>query len=83
MHASIGFNRSIAHVLDYNEQKVEQNLGECIWAENFARDYTSLTYNEKFHRFQQRASLNDTIKRNMYHTALRFGATEHLSNDKM
>lgn len=81
MHATIDFNNSITTVLDYNEEKVKQQLAECIASENFIKDTSSLTYADKLYRFQQHASLNDTIERKMFHSVLRFGASERLSND--
>jgi hypothetical protein len=83
MHASINFNPSPVDVLDYHEEKVKQQLGECIGGENFLKEHSKLSYDEKLYSFELRAGYNDTVKKKMFHTALQFGVGQDIPNEKM
>lgn len=80
MYASIGFNPSIKAVLDYHEEKVSQQVAECIAAENFIKDGAKLSYEDKLYPFQLRATYSDAVKKKVFHTTIKFGATEDISN---
>lgn len=83
MHADLKLNHVPAYVLDYHEDKVEHKAGECIWAENFIKDHAALSYEDKLYPFRLRASYNDRVQKKMFHTALLFGTSDDLSNQKM
>jgi len=83
MHANPKLNPSPVEVLDYHEQKVKQKVAECIAAENYVKDHTSLSYADKLYPLELRAGYNDTVKKKMFHTALQFGTGTEISNATM
>jgi hypothetical protein len=83
MHANLGLNPSVRAVLHYHEEKVKKGVAECIWAENFIKDHTTLSLPEKVYAFDLRAGYNDSVKKKMFHTTVQFGAEQEISNEKL
>lgn len=83
MHAIIRFNRSIARVLKYHQQKVNLGSGENIAAENFVLDREKLTLAEAQYQFDLLHSRNDRVARNVLHVFLSFDEHEKIDNGKM
>jgi len=59
MLSRVGFYTTARDPLLYNEKKIAQDKARCIGAENFLKEHHQITLQEKFDRFDQRASLND------------------------
>jgi len=83
MHASINFNPSPVELLDYHEEKVQQRQGECVGGDNFLKEHSKLSYDEKLYSFELRAGYNDSVKKKMFHTTLQFGVGQEMSNEQM
>jgi hypothetical protein len=83
MHATIKTNKSITRVLQYHELKVRKGIGECIYAENFAKDKEDLNLKDKLYHFHRLTTLNEQSKKNILHIFLNFGFGERMSNEKL
>lgn len=83
MFAKIATSKSIRNTLRYNEQKIEQGTGECLLAENFAKDLDRLTIKDKLFHFERRTSLNEESEKVILHISLNFHPSDKLSNTQM
>ncbi len=75
-------SRSIARSLSYNEEKITLGKAECITADNFLKDLSRMTPEDKLHHFQRRMDLNDRV-RTSQHITLNFDPSDELSNGQM
>jgi hypothetical protein len=66
----------------YNENKVMLNKAECLMAENFLKDVSDLTVEDKLHRFERRMQLNERVY-TCQHITLNFDPLDQLSKDQM
>lgn len=83
MVAKITTPRTILHVLNYNEKKVQKGVAECIYAGNFLLDVKSLNFYQKLETFIHRTELNQRAKTNLLHISLNFHPSEKLSKEKL
>lgn len=83
MVAIIKTSHSIHNILNYNENKVETGVAECISAENYPLELEKLSFNLKLNRFLKLASLNENAKRNSIHISLNFDPSENHSKEKL
>lgn len=83
MVAVIKTSRSINSVLNYNENKVEQGIAECINAVNYPIELEKLNFTHKLNRFLKLSSLNENAKRNSVHISLNFDPSEKHSKEKL
>ncbi|WP_018612091.1 relaxase/mobilization nuclease domain-containing protein [Segetibacter koreensis] len=82
MVAKIKTPTSIVRALNYNEQKVQKGVAECIYADNLLRDVNDLNFYQKQKRFNTLISLNEA-KTNSLHISLNFDLSDRLSKDKL
>ena len=83
MVAVIHANSSLRNALNYNEQKVKEQVATCLAAVNYPKDVQDLTFNQKLSRLQNQADLNIKTKVNSVHISLNFDPSEKLSEDKL
>lgn len=76
MVAIIKTGHSINRILNYNENKVQQGVAECIGAGNYPVDIEKMAFAMKLNRFIKQADLNENVKRNSVHISLNFDVTE-------
>ena len=76
MVAIIKTGHSINRILNYNENKVQQGVAECIGAGNYPVDIEKMAFSMKLNRFIKQADLNENVKRNSVHISLNFDVTE-------
>jgi hypothetical protein len=75
-------SHSIAHSIEYNEQKVTQKQAICLYAGNFLKDADRLTYDDKVLRFERRQQLNENVTTSQ-HISLNFDPSDKLSDEKL
>ncbi len=83
MHAVAAHNSSIQSVLKYHEEKLQDGRAQYLYGANFIRDADRLNTQEKLYHFQRLMNLNQQVRRNVLHLALRFGWRERVSNETM
>ena len=84
MVAIIKTGHSINRILNYNENKVQQGVAECIGAGNYPVDIDKMVFTMKLNRFLKQADLNENVKRNSVHISLNFDVTEKgMSKEKL
>lgn len=83
MVAVIHASSSLRNVLNYNEQKVKEQVATCLAAVNYPKDVQDLTFNQKLVRLQNQADLNIKTKVNSVHISLNFDPSEKLSEEKL
>jgi hypothetical protein len=83
MVAKITAPHSISSALNYNEQKVQKGVAECLFAGNFLKEAYELNFYEKLHRFEHQNALHETAKRNTLHISLNFDKEDQLSREKL
>jgi hypothetical protein len=84
MVAIIKTGHSIHRILNYNENKVQQGVAECIGAGNYPVDIDKMFFTMKLNRFLKQADLNENVKRNSVHISLNFDVTEkEISREKL
>jgi hypothetical protein len=84
MVAIIKTGHSIHRILNYNENKVQQGVAQCIGAGNYPIDIEKMVFTMKLNRFIKQAHLNENVKRNSVHISLNFDVTEKgISKEKL
>lgn len=84
MVAIIKTGHSIHRILNYNENKVQQEVAHCIGAGNYPVDTDKMSFTMKLNRFLKQANLNENVKRNSVHISLNFDVTEKgISKEKL
>jgi Relaxase/Mobilisation nuclease domain len=73
----------LSRILSYNEEKVAQGQAEFIHLKNFLQNKDSITYENKFERFQRLNELNTRANIKMLHATLNFQPSEKLSNTEL
>jgi hypothetical protein len=81
MVAKFDTNPSIRRTLNYNENKVKQQVAELLTAENYPIDAELLTFQQKLARLENQAALNQNVTRNSVHISLNFDPSERLEKD--
>lgn len=81
MVAVIHSGKSLKAVLNYNEQKVQEQVATCIDALNYPLEPCDLSYNQKLKRLQKLADLNLRAKEKAVHISLNFDPSEKLSDE--
>ena len=76
MVAIIKTGHSIHRILNYNENKVQQGVAECIGAGNYPVDIEKMIFILKLNRLLKQADLNENVKRNSVHISLNFDLSE-------
>lgn len=83
MVAVIHSSSSLRRALNYNEQKVKEQVATCLAAVNYPKDVEDLNFYQKLNRLQNQAALNVRTKVNSVHISLNFDSSEKLSEERL
>ncbi|PTS89432.1 relaxase [Flavobacterium sp. HMWF030] len=83
MVAIIKTGYAIHKVFYYNENKVKENVAECIGAGNYPIDVGKMGLTVKLNRFLKQLVLNENVKRNSVHISINFDPSENHSKEKL
>jgi hypothetical protein len=83
MVAKITVPITIKRALNYNEQKVQKGMAECIYAKGFLKEAGQLNFYEKLNHFERLISLNKRAATNTVHVSLNFALNEKISKEKL
>lgn len=84
MVAVIKTGHSIRRIFNYNENKVEAGIAQCIGAGNYPADPDRLSSSAKLNCLLRQLELNENVKRNSVHISLNFHSSEaHLKSEKL
>ena len=83
MVAIIKTGHSLHKVFYYNENKVKENVAECIGAGNYPIDVDKMGLTVKLNRFLKQLELNENVKRNSIHISMNFDPSENHSKEKL
>ncbi|WP_333627493.1 relaxase/mobilization nuclease domain-containing protein [Sphingobacterium siyangense] len=84
MVAVIKTGHSIRRIFNYNENKVEAGIAQCIGAGNYPADPDRLSSSAKLNCFLRQLELNENVTRNSVHISLNFHSSEtHLEKEKL
>lgn len=76
MVAVIRTGHSIRRIFNYNENKVEAGIAQCIGAGNYPADPERMSLPAKLNCFLRQLELNEKVKRNSVHISLNFHSSE-------
>jgi len=83
MVAVIKSSASIQNVLQYNENKLKQNVAELIHSVNYGKDTEQLGFTDKLRTLEKLISLNERTKLNAVHISLNFDPSEKLDKETL
>lgn len=84
MVAVIKTGHSIRPIFNYNENKVEAGIAQCIGAGNYPADPDRLSSSAKLNYLLRQLELNENVTRNSVHISLNFHSSEaHLESKKL
>ncbi len=83
MVAVIHASSSLRNALNYNEQKVKEQVATCLAAVHYPKDVEDLNFYQKLNRLQNQAALNVRTKVNSVHISLNFDPSEKLSEERL
>ena len=83
MVVRINKGSSIKVSLNYNEQKLKQNVAELLLAENYFKDAQLLNFREELFKLEHQTKHNERVKANSVHISLSFDPQEKLSKEKL
>lgn len=83
MVAVIHFSKGFHRVLNYNEDKVNEQVATCLQAANYPKKAEDLTFNQRLKRLENQAALNQRTTVNGVHISLNFDPSEQFSDDKL
>lgn len=84
MVAIIKTGHSIHRILNYNENKVNLGVAECIGAENYPVDHDKMSLTMKLKLLLNQLKLNENVTRNSVHISLNFHSSEkHFEKAKL
>jgi hypothetical protein len=84
MVAVIKTGHSIRRIFNYNENKVEAGIAQCIGAGNYPADPDRLSSSAKLNCLLRQLELNENVKRNSVHISLNFHSSEtHLDKETL
>ncbi len=83
MVAVIHASSSLRNALNYNEQKVKEQVATCLAAVHYPKDLEHLNFYQKLGRLQNQAALNVRTKVNSVHISLNFDPSEKHSEERL
>lgn len=83
MVAVIKTGHSIHRILNYNENKVKEDVAKIISAQNYPMDVEQLSFANKLNRLKNQAALNENVSRKSVHISLNFDPSERLSKERL
>ncbi len=78
MVAVINFSGSLRNVVNYNENKLKQNVAQFIHSANYGKDTERLGFTERFKCLEKQAAMNERSKKSIVHISLNFDPSEKL-----
>src|SRR6478736_9903888 len=83
MVAIIKISASLRNVLQYNENKLRENVAQLIHSENFLKDTEHLGFTDKIGTFEKLNSLNERTRLKTMHISLNFDPSEKLDKETL
>lgn len=83
MVAVIHASSSLRNALNYNEQKVKEQVATCLAAVHYPKDLEHLNLYQKLGRLQNQSALNVRTKVNSVHISLNFDPSEKHSEERL
>jgi len=84
MVAVIKTGTSVQRILNYNENKVKEQVAKCIGAANYPAAHDTMTLDMKLNRLLRQNALNDNVKRGSVHISLNFDPSEkEIDNERL
>lgn len=83
MVAVIKSSASIKNVLQYNENKLKQNVAQLIHSKNYGKDTEQLGFTDKIRTLEKLISLNERTKLSAVHISLNFDPSEKLDKETL
>lgn len=83
MVAKITFPNDIRSALNYNEQKVQKGVAECLGAGNVLGELHRLNFYHKLALFENRNMLNERASTKTIHVSLNFSPAEKLNTKQL
>ena len=83
MVAVIKSSASIKNVLQYNENKLKQNVAQLIHSRNYGKDTELLGFTDKIRTLEKLISLNERTKLSAVHISLNFDPSEKLDKETL
>lgn len=83
MVAVIKSSASIKNVLQYNENKLKQNVAQLIHSMNYGKDTEQLGFTDKIRTLEKLTSLNERTQLNAVHISLNFDPSEKLDKETL
>lgn len=83
MVAKITFPNAIKSALNYNEQKVQKGVAECLGAGNVLGEAHRMNFYHKLALFENRNALNERASTKTIHVSLNFSPAEKLSTKQL
>ncbi|TKK64860.1 relaxase [Ilyomonas limi] len=83
MVAKITFPRFVIGALNYNEQKVQKSVAECIGAGNVLSEVHKMNFHQKLAVFENLNALNERASTKTIHVSLNFSPTEKLNKTRL
>jgi hypothetical protein len=83
MVCKVRSGKNFKGALNYNENKVKEDVAECIAAANFVGEPQQLRFSDKLARFEHLIEKNARAKTNCVHISLNFDVSEKLSQNKL
>src|SRR6478735_9855288 len=83
MIAIIKISASPRNVLQYNENKLKENVAQLIHSGNFLKDTEQLGFTDKIGTFEKLNSLNENTRLKTLHISLNFDPSEKLEKEKL
>jgi len=83
MVAIIKISASLRNVLQYNENKLKENVAQLIHSGNFIKDTEKLGFTDKIGTFEKLNSLNERTRLKTMHISLNFDPSERLEKETL
>lgn len=79
----MSFPKRVLSALNYNEQKVQRGVAQCIGAHGYLRAAEDMNVHQKLEGLQRRNALNDRATTRTLHVSLNFDPSETLTSDTL
>ncbi len=83
MVAIIKISSSLRNVLQYNENKLKENVAQLIHSGNFIKDTEKLGFTDKIRTFEKLNALNERTRLKTMHISLNFDSSEKLEKETL
>jgi hypothetical protein len=83
MVAKITFPKRVLDALNYNEQKVQKGVAQCLGASGYLREAGDMNFYQKLEGLERRNELNNRATTKTLHVSLNFDPSEKLSQETL